>query len=205
MSEVNVESLESSLGAAFGSDSAPAPKAAPQAAAQPAPLEPVEEPLELAEDPADLLAGEEPVEPVETPTEPSFEIDIDGKPEVITGSERVKELLSRGLKAGRGFEENARVREALQAHVQQAQLQQQFQQAVSGDIANFQALEQQLQAYEKLDWSAAYDSDPFNALKLKEQRDSAQRAPGGLSPELECKTAAVPSALATDRATGTGG
>lgn len=180
------DGLESALGAAFGEAPVAAPVAlvakAPVAkvVAPPTPLEPVTEdleaPLELEEDPADLLQGQE-VETeaapeVETATaEPSFEIEIDGKPETITGSDRVKELLARGLKAGRGFEENARVREALQAHVQNAQFQQQFQQAVSADIVKVQALEQQLQHFERIDWSAAFDADPFNALKLKEQRD----------------------------------
>lgn len=176
------DGLESALGAAFGEAPVAAPAApvakAPVAKAEAAPLEPegLEAPLELEEDPADLLQGQE-VETeaapeVETATaEPSFEIEIDGKPETITGSDRVKELLARGLKAGRGFEENARVREALQAHVQNAQFQQQFQQAVSADIVRVQALEQQLQHFERIDWSAAFDADPFNALKLKEQRD----------------------------------
>lgn len=160
---VNTESLESALGAAFS----PEPEVKET---------PVKEALvkEAPEDPADLsdLLPDEEAEQHQPIAEPEFEIELEpGKAEVIKGADRVKELLARGLKAGRGFEENARVREALAAHVQQTQFQQQFMQAASADIAQIQALDQQLQQYEKIDWSAAYDSDPFNALKLKEQRD----------------------------------
>lgn len=163
MSDIDSGALESSLEAAFtdASKEAPAPVAKEA---------PVEAPI-IEEDPADLLL-DEPVEAPEVTAEPEFEIELEpGKAEVIKGSERVKELLARGLKAGRSFEENARVREALQAHVVQTQLNTQFQQAVSTDIAQVHALEQQLQAYQRIDWSAEYDRDPFNAMKLKEQRD----------------------------------
>ena len=165
MADVDVGSLESALEAAYG-DAPPAEK--PQA---PVKAQPEEGDFAVQEDPAELLQEiDEQAQPPAGP-EPTFEVDVDGQPEVITGNERVKELLQRGLKAGRGFEENARVREALQAHVRQAQFQQQFHQAVSGDIVQIQALEQQLQGFEQVDWSRAYDTDPFNALKLKEQRD----------------------------------
>jgi uncharacterized membrane-anchored protein YhcB (DUF1043 family) len=108
--------------------------------------------LDPEADPAELLAEEpEEVEKPET-AEPSFEVEIDGKPEVITGSERVKELLARGLKAGRGFEENARVREALQAHVQQAQLKlkeqrDQLREQRAAAFQNLNAKQQQFQAH----------------------------------------------------------
>lgn len=188
MSEIGTESLEAALGNAFG-DAPETPVAkAPVAKAEAPQAE--ESPLILEDDPADLLAGEPEVEAApEKPAvaEPSYEIEIDGKPEIITGSDRVKELLGRGLKAGRGFEENARVREALQAHVQQAQLQQQFHQAVSADIVEVQALEQQLKHFERIDWSAAYDSDPFNALKLKEQRDQLREQRAACLQNLNAK------------------
>jgi hypothetical protein len=167
------EGLEAALGAAFA-DPVEAPKAAPKQARTPEPDEVDEPVLEASEDPADLLAGEpeesEPAE-VKAEAEPEFEIEIEpGKPEVLTLS-RMKELAARGAKAGRGFEENARIREALQAHVVQQQLQTGFQQAVSADIGQIQALENQLRPYEQIDWQKEYDNDPFNALKLKEQRD----------------------------------
>ena len=164
------EGLESALSAAFSD--APVEKAPPPKQARaPEPDEQVVEPVEA--DPADLLAGEEietEVKPAEV-AEPEYEIEIEpGKPEVLPLA-RLKELAARGAKAGRGFEENARVREALQAHVVNAQLQTGFQQAVAADIGQIQALENQLKAYEQINWQKEYDTDPFNALKLKEQRD----------------------------------
>lgn len=169
MSELGTESLgglEDALGAAFGE----APKAdVPKAVRPPEPDE--QEPTPES-DPADLLEGQEPEEVETKPeAEPEFELEVEpGKPEVWALS-KLKEFAAKGAKANRGFEENARVREALQAHVQQVQVQAQFQQAVSADIAQIQALEHQLQQYEKMDWNAAFSNDPFEALKLKEQRD----------------------------------
>jgi hypothetical protein len=185
MSEMNAESLESALGSAFGDApeaKAPAPKApAPKAPQAPRQAAPVEEPEELVLeedleipgiDPAELLdEAPEEEQPEAVAAEPVYEIEVDGKPETITGTERVKELITRGLKAGRGFEENARVREALQLQAQQSEMGRQFQMAVSQDIATLQTLDQQLQAYAKLDWNAAYDINHIEALKLKEQRD----------------------------------
>lgn len=178
MSEMNVESLESALNGAFAPESAP--KVAKQSARPPEPdeLEEPDAPVET-EDPADLLAGEPEVESgpkTEPETEPEFEIEIEpGKPEVLPLA-KLKELAARGAKAGRGFEENARVRDALQVRAAQLQAQQQFNQAASQDIAQIQALEAQLQPYEKMDWSAEYDRDPFNAMKIKEQRDQLREA-----------------------------
>jgi hypothetical protein len=169
MSELGTESLEASLGAAFG-DAPVAPPAPIKASRPPEPDEQEEPAQEGAEvvDPADL---ESEIQEPKAEVEPEFEIEIEaGKPETLPLS-RLKELAARGAKAGRGFEENARVREALQAHVQQVQFQQQFQQAVSQDIAQVQALDMQLQQFEKLDWSAAYDNDFIQAAKWKEQRD----------------------------------
>jgi hypothetical protein len=188
-------SLESALGAAFSDAPAePVEKpAAPRQAApkQEAPLieeEPLDAPLEA--DPADLLEGQEvEAEPV---ADPEFEIEIEpGKTETLPLA-KLKELAARGAKAGRGFEENARVREALQAHVNQTQLQTHFQQAVSPDIAQVHALEQQLQAYQRIDWSAEYDRDPFNAMKLKEQRDQLREQRAAAIQGSQRKAAAVP-------------
>lgn len=187
MSNESVGALESALGAAFSDAPAEAPAPKVQAR-QPAAIE-AEPPL-IESDPADLLEGFEDEQPVETPpevAEAEFEIDLDGKPEVIRGNDRVKELLARGLKAGRGFEENARMREALAAQANQAQLQAQFQQVVSPDIAHVHALEQQLQAYQKVDWSAEYDRDPFNAMKLKEQRDQLREQRAAAIQNLNAK------------------
>lgn len=181
MSDLNPESLESALGSAF-TEAAPAPKAAPKQAA-PVAQEPAEdEGIQLPdEDPADLLDGE----PEAAPTEAELEIDLGD--EVIRGKDRVKELVQKGLKAGRGFEENARIREALAAQAQQSQMQAQFQQAVSGDIAELQALDSRLKQFENMDWQQAYDTDPFNALKIKEQRDQLKEQRAAAIQNLNAK------------------
>jgi hypothetical protein len=211
MSELSTESLEASLGAAFGD--APETKApkAPQAKA-PVTAPPVEAEAapedELIEevDPAELLIEEPEAEEEAAPApEPFFEFELDGKPERIEGEARIKEVLGRGLKAGRGFEENARVREALQAHVNQTQLQTHFQQAVSPDIAQVHALEQQLQAYQRIDWSAEYDRDPFNALKLKEQRDQLREQRAAAIQDFNAKQQQFQAAVREELAAGTGG
>lgn len=172
MSGINAESLESALEGAFGDAPVEPVKAAPEKA-----QEPPDEPAETPEDPADLLAGQEEAPKVEEPTDPEFELEIEpGKPEVLPLS-KLKELAARGAKAGRGFEENARVREALQAHVMQTQMAQQFQQAVSQDIAQLQAIDLQLhQQFGSVDWQKEFSEDPFNAMKLKEQRDQLREA-----------------------------
>jgi hypothetical protein len=186
MSELGTESLESALGAAFGD--APVEKPAAQSQRPPEPDE-VDEPVAEASDPVDPADLEAEIdEPeVKAEVEPEFELEIEpGKPEVLPLS-KLKELAARGAKAGRGFEENARVREALQAHVQQVQFQQQFDQAVSSDRAQIAALDSQLQQFEKLDWSAAYDSDFVQAAKWKEQRDQLREQRAAAASQLEAK------------------
>jgi hypothetical protein len=187
--DVGNESLESALGAAFGEEPPKAPAKAPaKAVREPQPDE-VEEPVEPASDPADLLEGAEPEEaPAKVEVaDPEFELEIEpGKPEVLPLS-KLKELAARGAKAGRGFEENARVREALQAHVQQVQMQQHFNQAVAADYAKIQALEAQLKPFDEMNWVQAYDADPFNALKLKAQRDQLMEQRAAAIQEVQGK------------------
>ena len=195
MSGINTESLESALGSAFGGEepppkaepAKPAPKAAPRAAPQAIEPEPQEPELVIEDDPADLTTEIVEEAPEQVAEDPAFEIEIEpGKPETLPLS-RLKELAARGAKAGRGFEENARVREALQAHVQQAQFHQQFQQAVSQDLTALQALDQQLQAYDRMDWVAAYDTNLTEALKLKEQRDQLRQQRAAVVQNLSAK------------------
>ena len=189
------DALEAALGAAFSDapveqPKAEAPKAPPKAQRQPEPDE-IEAPEEVqAEDPADLTTElpEEEVTEEAKPAELAVEVELEpGKVERIEG-ERVKELVARGLKAGRGFEENARVREALQAHVQQVQLSQGFQQAVSQDIAQLQAIDTALQQrFGQVDWQKEFSEDPFNAMKLKEQRDQLREQRAAAIQSLNAK------------------
>lgn len=175
------ESLEAALGQAFTPE-APAPVASKQGRA------PEPDEIEIPEDPADLASAlpAEEVPEAEAKPEPDLEIDLPSGEKVV-GKERIRELAERGLKAGRGFEENARVREALQAHQQQAQMYQQFQQAAAPDMAALQAIEGQLRAFEKVDWSREYDNDFVGAAKLKEQRDQLREQRAAAMNNLNAK------------------
>lgn len=183
------QDLEAALGAAFGDAPVEAPKApvAPVKTEAPEAIESDEAFLEPS-DPAELLEAEEGQEvPEGEQVEMTFDLEIEpGKVETLPLT-RLKELAQRGAKAGRGFEENARVREALQAHYQQAQLNQGFQQAVSQDISVIQAIEAQLRPYEQVDWQSQYDTDPFQALKLKEQRDQLREQRAAAVNSLQAK------------------
>ena len=182
MSEMeSLGGLESALDAAF-SEEPVAPKAPVKQAVEDAPEDAPES------DPADLLEGEpEDEAPKEEEADPVFELDVDGRPEAMPLS-KLKEAAARGLKAGRGFEENARVREALQAHVQQVQMQTQFQQAVSQDMTRLQAIDLQLyERFGQIDWQKEYGEDPFKALQLKEQRDQLKEQRAAVVDELNSK------------------
>ncbi len=186
MDEVNVGSVESALQGAFSNAApeAPKPVAAPAAVEAVADTDPEALDIPGGDDIADDDTPE--VEAVAAP-ELEIEIDVDGTPQVIRGNDQVKELVQRGLKAGRTFEENARTREALAAHVAQVQLQQQFTQAISTDLQELQSLDGQLAQYDKIDWNAAYDTNAFEALKLREQRDQLREQRAYKARELEGK------------------
>jgi antitoxin component HigA of HigAB toxin-antitoxin module len=159
LAQASESELEAALGEAFGNPEAPKP-----AAETPSEPEPEAEGAEAPE----VEAEAEESEPV---AEPEFEIEVDGVAEVISGADKIKEFLQRGVKAGRNHEENARVREALQAQFKEQQASAQFQTAMLGDIAELRALDQTLEQWNRVDWNAAFDADPFQALKLREQRD----------------------------------
>ncbi len=186
--EASVGAIESALEGAF-SDVAPE---TPKAVARPAPVEAAPE-LEAEPDTEggeDLISDDSPeAEAVEAAPELEVEIDMDGAPEVIRGNDRVKELVAKGLKAGRAAEENARTRDALVAHVEMAQVQQEFHGHVFQDIQNLNTVDAQLKQYDQIDWNAAYDSNAFEALKLKEQRDQLREYRNGLVQGLQHKEA----------------
>lgn len=171
--------LESALGQAFGGEPAPAAPApakpaAPAPVAEPAdeaePVEAVEADDEDAEgaEPAEQEAAEQEEAPV---AEPEFEIEVNGAKELVRGQEAIKELLQKGRDYMQKTEQVARARDTLIAQAQQQALAVQIQQVLTADWTEIQALDGQLEQYNKIDWATAFDSDPFNALKLKEQRD----------------------------------
>lgn len=167
---------EAALEAAFGlNPPAPAPE----------PEEP-EAPLEALPEGEEAPPEEAAPEEAEEVAEPELEIEVDGRLEVLRG-EKIKEFAQKGVKAGRVFEETARAREALAAQAQIQQQQFQFQQACMADFAELQAYDNQLEQWSKVDWAAAFDADPFNAMKLKEQRDGLREARSAKFQELQQK------------------
>jgi hypothetical protein len=141
--------------------------------AAPEPVAPAQGPLDevVADGEVELELEAEAEAEEEAPAEPEFEIEIDGARETIRGADKVKELLARGLKSGRLSEENARVRDSLIAQAKFQQDQASFQQAAMDDITALRSMDAQLEQWGKVDWAAAFESDPFHAMKLKEQRD----------------------------------
>lgn len=174
--------LEEALGGMFEPQPAKAP---------PAPkLEPLPDTPEGDEAAADaLLDAPDEAAPVGTEPgpEPEYEIEVEGVKSVVRGHEQVRDMLQKAAHYSQVSEQNARVREALAAQAQAQQVQQQFQQAVAGDISEFQALRGQLAQFDAVDWSAAFDTDPFGAMKLKAQRDELRERAAGKAQEISNK------------------
>lgn len=188
--QVNPESVESALGQAFSD----APVARPvKESTRPPEVDEREEPeaaeaAEAADDAGDdegqeVEAAAEPAPEVE----PEFEIEVDGQLEVVKGKETIKALLQKSRDYERKSEANARIRDALAAQAMQSKMAQEFQGAVFEDVSSLRALEQQIQQFAQVDWAAAFDNDPFNALKLKEQRDQLREQHNAKAQELEGK------------------
>lgn len=196
MAEIAEESALGALEAAFGDAPTPAPVKAPVAAPEPvseAPDEPAEdeqvaEPAAEGEEVA-AEAEEEAQEPVES--EPEFEVEVGGKVEIVRGKEQVKELLQKGLDYTRKAEINARNADILAAQARNIQMAQQAQTALYEDVTQLRAIDQQLEQFTRIDWSAAFDSDPFGAMKLKEQRDQLREVRNAKAAELQNKHTAI--------------
>lgn len=119
--------------------------------------------------------------------EPEFEIEVNGSREIVRGNDAIKELLQKGRDYSIKTEQLARARDSLIAQAQQQQAVMQFNQAASDVMAELRALDSQLEQYNKIDWAAAFDSDPFQALKLKEQRDQLRETRNNKQQEFQAK------------------
>jgi hypothetical protein len=192
MAEMSEESVLGALEGAFGDapKAAPAPKAVPAPAPKPLEADGSEveeitlEPAE-GESEAESTASEEgDVAPV---VEPEFEILVDGQTEVVRGKEQITELLQKARHWTKGSEEVARVREILTTQIQQQQMQTQFMQAVSGDLAELNAMDKQLEQFNKIDWASAIDTDFVSVMKLQEQRAALREARNAKAQELGAK------------------
>lgn len=178
---ISEASIESALESAFGGDQV-------ERKDDPQPVDEVER-SDDAEVVADAQDGaDEPQEAAPEPEpEPEFEIEVDGQLERVRGKDQIKELLQKGRDYARKTEVVARVREALAAQIQQQQITHQFQMSVFEDVASLKAIDSKLEQFNQIDWNAAFDSDPFNALKLKEQRDQLRETRSAKLYELTAK------------------
>ena len=179
---ISEASIESALESAFGGD---------QVERKDEEQAPVEDSTQAGDGEVVADSTEETQEPQEAAPEgepePEFEIEVDGQLERVRGKDQIKELLQKGRDYARKTEVVARVREALAAQIQQQQITHQFQMSVFEDVASLKAIDSKLEQFNQIDWNAAFDSDPFNALKLKEQRDQLRETRSAKLYELTAK------------------
>jgi hypothetical protein len=196
MAEISESAALGALEAAFGD--APPPKA------KETPTAPSEPPVEAAEEaPEDVAApvGEEDGEPVELEAEgeeeapaeiePEYEVEVGGRVELVRGKEQVKELLQKGLDYTRKTEINARHAEIIAAQAKALEVQQQAQNALYEDFAQLKALDAQLDHFNRIDMAAEFEKDPFQAMKLKEQRDQLREYRRNKADEIGQKHAVI--------------
>jgi hypothetical protein len=196
MAEISESAALGALEAAFGD--APPPKA------KETPTAPSEPPVEASEEaPEDVAApvGEEDGEPVEVEAEgeeeapaadePEYEVEVGGRVELVRGKEQIKELLQKGLDYTRKSEINARHAEIIAAQTKALEAQQQAQTALYEDFAQLKSVDSQLEYYNKIDMAAEFEKDPFNAMKLKEQRDQLREYRRNKVEEINQKHAAI--------------
>ena len=184
---ISEQSVESALESAFGN--APAPQKVPAKEAAPAQDAPVDEPAAEAAPVEEAEA--EPVEAAEAEAapepEPEFEIEVNGAQELVRGKDQIRELLQKGRDYSQKTEAVARARDSIIAQAQQQAMAAQFQGQAWEDITAIRALDSRLDEYNKVDWATAFDTDPFNALKLKEQRDQLREQRNAKVAEFQAK------------------
>ena len=184
---ISEQSVESALESAFGN--APAPQKVPAKEAAPAQDAPVDEPAAEAAPVEEAEA--EPVEAAEAEAapepEPEFEIEVNGARELVRGKDQIRELLQKGRDYSQKTEAVARARDSIIAQAQQQAMAAQFQGQAWEDITAIRALDSRLDEYNKVDWATAFDTDPFNALKLKEQRDQLREQRNAKIAEFQTK------------------
>ena len=81
--------------------------------------------------------------------------------------------------------------QALQAQAQLLQQQAELQSALIGDVARLTAIDQQLEAYAKVNWQELSDNDFVEAQKLFFTYNQLQQQRGAIAQELEAKQTAM--------------
>ena len=112
---------------------------------------------------------EEQAQPTEEEAEPDLvEIEVDGESYKVP--EALKDKIMLQADYTRKTQEVAEQRKQVELAAQQLQQQATLQQQNLAEYAQLMALDNQLQAYQNVDWSALYDSDPAEFVRLKEAR-----------------------------------
>lgn len=140
--------------------------------------------------------GEEEASDEEQPIQ-SLKLKVNGE-EVEKPLEDVIALAQQGLDYTQKTQQVAEQRKALEAEQQalqaQAQLLQQqaeLQSALIGDVARLTSIDQQLEAYSKVNWQELSDNDFVEAQKLFFTYNQLQQQRGAIAQELEAKQTAM--------------
>jgi len=141
----------------------------PEVAAQPE-TETPEEPTATPE----ATDGEEPNEYEANPADDLVEIELDDGEKY-----RVPPSLKDRVMASKDYtvktQELAVQRKSIEDKAQFVEAREKLSEALRDDMAEVQRLEYQRKQYEGLDWSALYNADPGQAMKLRDQRDELAR------------------------------
>jgi len=112
---------------------------------------------------------EEQAQPTEEEADPDLvEIEVDGESYKVP--EALKDKIMLQADYTRKTQEVAEQRKQVEMAAQQLQQQATLQQQNLAEYAQLMALDNQLQAYQNVDWNALYDSDPAEFVRLKEAR-----------------------------------
>jgi len=112
---------------------------------------------------------EEQAETEEEEAEPDLvEIEVDGESYKVP--EALKDKIMLQADYTRKTQEVAEQRKQVELAAQQLQQQATLQQQNLAEYAQLMALDNQLQAYQNVDWNALYESDPAEFVRLKEAR-----------------------------------
>jgi hypothetical protein len=136
---------------------------------QAAPQENEEEATEAEADDTPEEESDEQVEAEEEEAEPELvEVEVDG--ESYRVPEALKDKIMLQADYTRKTQEVAEQRKQVEQMQYQLQEQAKLQQTSLAEYAQLMALDNQLQAYQSVDWNALYDSDPAEFVRLKEAR-----------------------------------
>jgi len=144
----------------------------------PEPEELVETTTEAPEDedtPEDATPEDDTTEDTTEDEEPEpavVDVKYDGKDYSVPPE--LKDALLRQSDYTRKMQDMSGKRKELEAAAQTLQRDTELHQAHINEVATIKAIEQQLQAYESVDWETAYNDDPVEAMKLDRQQRGLQ-------------------------------